>query len=87
MREALSIDAGIVVLIERPDGRSFREYYDEDDPPPANVMEDASSRPSDREDGVVDDVNMEDQLSGQQQMPSVTDDLASSMKILRLRGM
>lgn len=69
----------------------MRKYYDEDNPPPLAKPAKDKPRASETQaeaNGQMADVDMDGEEEGEEErkVPSADDDLASSMKVLRLKG-
>lgn len=84
-RQALGTASGVVVLIDRPQQREIRKYFDEDDP---SVRKPRSSRSQGAESSRVcgEDIDMGDDNGSQEQSKGPEEDLASKMRTLRLKG-
>lgn len=88
-RKLLSRDAGIVVLVDRPGEYAVRKYYDENDPSesPATEPEDEQSPEAGGGEDQSGDVNMDSEgVQSGKGLTNPADELAKSMKVLRLKG-
>ena len=84
MREALHAERGIIVVINRPGEYVVRKFYDKDHPPPAKGRR---KRSVNQAPDVAEDVDVDaEEMAEHAQVPSAADELASSMKTLRLHG-